>query len=343
MPGFPEEPSHDGVLIIAEAGVNHNGSLKIAKELINVASDAGADVVKFQTFDSHEITTEWSPKAKYQKRSEGEGTSQLQMLQALQLSHRDFASLAEHCNSKNIEFLSTAFDIHNMDFLITLGLKRLKIPSGELTNLELLQHAASKGLSLILSTGMADMEEVKIAISALVATGMPTERLTILHCTSAYPAPIRDINLQAMVSIAREFPVTVGYSDHTLGTEISVAAVALGACVIEKNFTLGREMRGPDHAASIEPEELQTLVAQIRSVEIALGDGVKRCMPSELDVRTVARRSLVAAHSIEKGEMFTREMLVSKRPGSGISPMELQSLIGSVAKRDYAQDEMIEL
>jgi N,N'-diacetyllegionaminate synthase len=342
MAGIPEERTPEQVLIIAEAGVNHNGSLKIAKQLVDVAADSGVDVVKFQTFDSQELVTQWSPTASYQKSSQSPGTSQLEMLDALQLSRNEFISLAKYSNKKNIEFLSTAFDKKNMDFLMTLGIKRLKIPSGELTNLEFLQHIGSKGLPVILSTGMSDLEEVKTAVVTLLEAGLSKERLTILHCTSAYPAPIKDINLRAMNTLSLELKLPVGYSDHTLGTEISVAAVSMGASVIEKHFTLSRHMLGPDHAASMEPSELNQLVSQIRNIEIALGNGVKRCMPSELEVRAVARRSLVAARRIEKGEKFSKEMLVSKRPGTGMSPMDLPNIIGRVAERDFLRDELIE-
>lgn len=330
-------------LVIAEAGVNHNGDIALAKQLVDAAAEAGADLVKFQTFSADRQVTLSAKKADYQTKSTDRGESQHEMLRRLELSADMHASLIEHCTARGIGFLSTGFDIESVDFLISLGQDRLKIPSGEITNLPYLRHIGKLGCDVILSTGMACLGDIEAAIEALESEGTPRSRITVLHCTTEYPAPMDEVNLRAMQSIGHTFGVEVGYSDHTSGIEAAIAAVALGASVIEKHFTLDRSLPGPDHQASLEPNELRAMVASIRNIEVALGDGIKRLKPSEAKNRTVARKSLVASKPIKSGEIFSSENMTAKRPGSGISPMRWDEVVGRQAHRDFALNELIDL
>lgn len=331
-------------LIIAEAGVNHNGDIALARELVRVAAAAGADMVKFQTFAADKITAASAPKADYQKAATGGHENQKDMIARLELSRADHEALIDECRQHGIAFFSTGFDAESIDMLVELGIDRLKIPSGEITNLPLLRHYASKRLPIILSTGMASIGEVEAAVEALVASGATRADITVLHCNTDYPTPMKDVNLRAMPMLGAALGLPFGYSDHTTGIEVAIAAVALGACVIEKHFTLDRTLPGPDHRASLEPDELFHMVAAIRNVEQALaGDGVKRPSASEIKNRAVARRSLVAARPIAAGEKFTTGNLTSKRPGTGISPMRWDEVIGQPAPRDFAADEVIVL
>lgn len=331
-------------LIIAEAGVNHNGDIRIAKKLIAAAAAAGADMVKFQTFSAKNLVSSSAPKAEYQKKATGSGESQLEMIQKLELSREDHAVLIRECNAHKIGFFSTAFDFQSFDLLMELGcLEQIKIPSGELTNLPLLRYMSRFGKPLLLSTGMANLGEIEAAIEAIEAAGTPRHLITVLHCTTEYPTPLEDVNLQAMVTMKKAFGVSTGYSDHTPGIEISIAAVALGAAVIEKHFTLDRSLPGPDHKASLEPHELKAMVEGIRNVERALGNGIKRPSVSELKNKPIARKSLVAIRPIRAGEIFSAENLGTKRPGTGLSPMRWDEVIGRTATKDFAVDEMITL
>ena len=330
------------VLIIAEAGVNHNGDIDIAKKLIDVAAEASADLVKFQTFNADRLVTESASKAEYQKTSGDGNESQYTMLKNLELTEAMHRELIAHCALRGIGFFSTGFDIESIDMLVSFGQELFKIPSGEITNLPYLRHIGKLGKKVILSTGMSSMDEIESAIKALEESGTPRARITVLHCTTAYPAPMPDINLRAMQSMRTKFGVDVGYSDHTLGIEISLAAVALGATVIEKHFTLDRTLPGPDHKSSLEPRELKSLIEGIRNIEIALGDGVKRPMPSELENRDVSRKSIVASQEINPGQKFTEENLITKRPGSGISPMKWDQLLLKSAHRKFFADELID-
>jgi N,N'-diacetyllegionaminate synthase len=329
-------------VIIAEAGVNHNGDIVIAKRLIDVAADAGADFVKFQTFNAERLVTERASKASYQLLSTNHLESQFSMLQKLELTKSMHEELMFHCSDRNISFLSTGFDIESINLLIELGQELFKIPSGELTNLPFLRHIGQLGKSVILSTGMSNMDEIADAIFALEESGTSRTRITVLHCTTAYPLPISDVNLRAMQSIQDTFNVAIGYSDHTLGIEIPIAAVALGATIIEKHFTLDRNLPGPDHKASLEPEELKAMVLGIRNVELALGDGKKEIMLSEIENRAVSRKSIVASRMITKGEVFTVNNLTTKRPGTGVSPMKWDNLLGQKAQMDYRIDDLID-
>jgi N,N'-diacetyllegionaminate synthase len=330
------------VLIIAEAGVNHNGDIDMAKKLIDVAADAGADLVKFQTFNADRLVTEDSSKADYQKLAGDNNESQQAMLRKLELTEAMHRDLIAHCALRGIGFFSTGFDIESINMLVSFGQELFKIPSGEITNLPYLRHIGKLEKEVILSTGMSSMDEIESAINALEKSGTPRACITVLHCTTAYPAPMSEINLHAMQIIRNKFRVNVGYSDHTLGIEISLAAVALGATVIEKHFTLDRTLPGPDHKASLEPKELNSMIAGIRNIEKALGDGLKRLMPSEVNNRDVARKSVVARLSISTGQVFNDENLTTKRPGTGISPMEWDNIIGKNAHRDYSVDELID-
>lgn len=328
---------HDGrVEIIAEAGVNHNGSLELALRLIDEAARAGADTVKFQTFRSEKVITKHAPKAAYQQRTTGTEQSQLDMVRALELNAAAHEKLIARCRERNIRFLSTPFDEESVDLLQQLGLDRLKVPSGEITNLLLLRKVAHTGLPVILSTGMSTLDDIEAALQVL-----PRERVTLLHCTTEYPAPLDDVNLRAMLTMRERFGLPVGYSDHTDGIAVPLAAVALGATVIEKHFTLDRNMPGPDHQASLEPAALAEMVRGIRAVEKALGSPEKRVAASERKNLAIARRSLVASRPIRKGERFTLENLTAKRPGTGVSPMRLDEILGRTADRDYAEDEPI--
>ena len=330
-------------LIIAEAGVNHNGDLAIALRLIDAAADAGADLVKFQTFSADRLVTTNAKKAEYQKRTTDEGESQHAMIRRLELTREMHEVLIAHCVSRGIGFFSSGFDTESIDLLVELGLDRFKIPSGEITNLPYLRHVGRYGKPVILSTGMATMDEIGAALTVLEQAGTPTDRVTVLHCSTEYPTPMAEVNLRAMLTIRDAFGVEVGYSDHTSGIEVSTAAVALGATVIEKHFTLDRRLPGPDHAASLEPAELKAMVAAIRNIELALGDGIKRPTASELRNQPIVRKSLVAARPICAGEVFSESNVAVKRPGSGYSPMRWDEVVGRPAPRDFAPDELIEL
>ena len=329
-------------LIIAEAGVNHNGDIKIAKQLIDVAADCGADYVKFQTFSADRIVTKSADKAEYQKQSSDSSESQFEMLKRLELSVEMHLELIEHCKHKSIKFLSTGFDIQSVDLLVGLGLNLVKIPSGEITNLPLLRHIGSLDLPVILSSGMSTMKEIGDALLILEQTGLPRAQITVLHCTTEYPTPMDEVNLRAMNSIRNTLGVAVGYSDHTLGIEVSVAAVALGASVIEKHFTIDRSLPGPDHKASLEPSELIAMVKAIRNIEVALGSDVKEPTNSEIKNIRVARKSILAGKKIKIGEILSSSNLVVKRPGDGVSPMQWDRLIGQIASRKYLPDEKID-
>jgi len=329
-------------LIIAEAGVNHNGDLDLARQLVDIAADAGADLVKFQTFRADSLATTTAAKAGYQKLTTGATESQHAMLKRLELSEAAHRALQAHCQMRGIGFLSTGFDIDSVDMLVGLGQRLFKIPSGEITNLPYLRHIGGLGGEVILSTGMATLSEIEAALFFLEKAGTPRERVTVLHCTTEYPAAPQDVNLRAMRSIRDAFGVRVGYSDHTQGIEISMAAVALGATIIEKHFTVDRHLPGPDHSASLEAGELVAMVRGIRHVEAALGDGVKRPTAAEMRNRAVARKSIVASRPVAAGEIFSNENLTAKRPGTGLSPMRWDEVVGRRAVRAYAADEAIE-
>jgi N,N'-diacetyllegionaminate synthase len=329
------------VLIIAEAGVNHNGDLQTALELVDAAKAAGADVVKFQTFNAEELVTKDAVKAEYQKEDTTLSETQFEMLKKLELTKDMHRTLHKYCNDKKIEFLSTGFDIASIDFLNNLGMNFFKIPSGEITNLPYLRHIGNMNKPLILSTGMATLDEVLAALNILEEAGTVKNSITVLHCTSAYPAPISDVNLRAMISIREKFGVNVGYSDHTIGIEVAVAAVALGAKIIEKHLTLDKNMVGPDHRASLEPVEFESMVKAIRNIEKALGNGAKAPAPSEIPNIEISRKSIVASENINQGDKFTSANLTTKRPGSGISPMKWDHIIGRRANRNYVSNELI--
>lgn len=328
------------VLIVAEAGVNHNGNLLIAKKLVDVAHEAGADIVKFQTAKLDALVSKYAPMAEYQKKNTGQNETQKKMLGELLLSFEDFTELADYCKKKKIKFLSTPFDIESVAFLNGL-VDIWKVPSGEITNYPYLCEIGKTQKDVILSTGMSDLKEVADCVNVLKENG--TRKITLLHCTTEYPAPIEEINLNAMKTLQTEFGCEVGYSDHTEGIEVALAAVAMGATVIEKHFTLDKNMNGPDHKASIEPDELCKLVKGIRKVEKALGNAEKRPGNSEMKNRVIARKSIVARKMIHKGEKFTNDNLTTKRPGNGINPMKWNEIIGRTAKRDFEEDEMIEV
>jgi len=329
------------VFVIAEAGVNHNGSLELAKKLIDAAKDSGADCVKFQTFISNNIVSKNAVKAEYQKHQTEAEETQQDMLRKLELSFDEFVELNEYCKSKDIEFMSTAFDFDSIDFLNSLGMGTWKIPSGDITNLPYLMKIAKLKKPVILSTGMCTMDDIRSAVNALKDNG--AGELTVLHCTTEYPTPFQDVNLKAINTIKEAFGLQIGYSDHTKGIEVPIAAVALGATVIEKHFTLDRNMEGPDHKASLEPNELKAMIDSIRHIELALGDGMKQPAESEKKNMAVARKSIIAKKDIKAGEIFTEENITVKRPGDGISPMRWFDAIGKVASRDFEEDELIEL
>lgn len=330
-------------LIIAEAGVNHNGDMALARLLVDAAADAAADLVKFQTFVASRLATNSATKAVYQTRTTDATESQRDMLRRLELTREMHEELIAHAESRGVGFLSTGFDVQSVDMLVELGIATLKVPSGELTNLPYLRHVGRQRGEVILSTGMAVLGEVEAAINALEQSGTPRSRITVLHCTTEYPTPMADVNLRAMLSMRDAFGVRVGYSDHTPGIEVPIAAVALGACVIEKHFTLDRSLPGPDQKASLEPAELKAMVSAIRNIEVALGDGVKRLTSSETANRAVVRKSIVAARAIGAGECFSEDNLAVKRPGGGVSPMRWDEVIGRRAARDFRIDEAIEL
>lgn len=328
-------------LIIAEVGVNHNGDLSTAKLMIDSAKESGADIVKFQTFRTENLVTQTAKLAHYQAENVGKSISQYNMLKRLELSVSAFEELSNYCEKQEIEFLSTAFDDESINDLVRMGMKRWKIPSGEITNLPYLRKITSLGMPIILSTGMSHLWEVEDAVRTIEQGRTPD--LKILHCTTEYPAPYEEVNLSAMQTMRQHFGLPVGYSDHTKGIEVAIAAVALGAVVIEKHFTLSREMEGPDHKASLEPDEFKEMVRCIRNIELALGDGNKVPSSTEMKNIQIARKSITAKRDIVKGETFTVENLTVKRPGTGISPMKWDTVIGTTAKRHYYEDETIDL
>jgi N,N'-diacetyllegionaminate synthase len=330
------------VIVIAEAGVNHNGDLDLAKRLIEIAATAGADYVKFQTFNAERIVTRDASKAEYQNRTTDSLESQFNMLKKLELTPEMHIDLIDHCAKKSIKFLSTGFDIESVEMLVNLGQRLIKIPSGEITNYPYLRYVGSLQLPIILSTGMSTLKEISEALDVLESSGSARSGITVLHCTTEYPAPISEVNLRAIETIRSTFKVPVGYSDHTEGIDVSIGAVALGATVIEKHFTTSRSLPGPDHRASLEPDELAALISALRKMEVALGDGVKAPTASELGNIQVARRSIVARTSIRLGEFFSESNLTTKRPGSGISPMQWNKLVGQRSLRDYLPDELID-
>lgn len=330
-----------GVCIIAEAGVNHNGDINIARQMIDVAAGSGVDYIKFQTFKAEKLVVENAQQADYQKRNTGKSESQLDMLKKLELTQDDFIELKKYCGEKKVGFISTPFDLDSIDFLETLDMDLWKVPSGEVTNYPYLVKIAKTHRPVVMSTGMCDIDEIKEAVKVLRDNGCV--ELTLLHCNTMYPTPFEDVNLKAMETLKREFDVPVGYSDHTLGIEVPIAAVAMGARVIEKHFTLDKNMEGPDHKASIDPVELKQMVSAVRNVEKALGDGDKHVTDSERANKAVARKSIVAAEDIKAGQVFSEVNLTVKRPGTGISPMRWQEVLGRKADRDYKKDELIEL
>lgn len=332
------------VLIIAEAGVNHNGNYELAIQLIDEAKKAGADIVKFQTAVPELVMSKFAEKADYQKVSTGEGESQLAMAKKIHLPLDAYKSLQEYCNQVGIEFLSTPFDLVSIDVLIDLNQRIFKIPSGEITNLPYLRKIGKLGTEVILSTGMSDLSEIQAAIEVLVEAGTDKDKITVLHCNTEYPTPMKDVNLLAMNEIRDALGIKVGYSDHTVGIEVPIAAVALGATVIEKHFTLDKSMEGPDHKASLDPQELAEMVRTIRNIEQAIGgSGVKEISESERKNMVIARKSLIAARDIKAGEIFSEENMTVKRPGNGISPMKWDAVIGQIAQRDFIEDELITL
>ncbi len=330
-------------LIIAEAGVNHNGDLDKACKLVEVAAEAGADWVKFQTYRSSNVVTRKAKKADYQTQTTDASETQFEMISRLELSIDDHRVLMKVCKANSINFFSSGFDLESIDLLLSLGLTCIKIPSGEVTNLPYLEHVSKKAESVIVSTGMCDLDEIGVALEVLQTGGIKIENITVLHCNTEYPTPMEDVNLRAMYAIKDRYKVRVGYSDHSLGIEVPIAAVAMGARVIEKHFTLDRNLPGPDHKASLEPAELKAMVNSIRNVEVALGDGVKAVSKSEEKNREIARKSLVASCRIAKGDIFNKNNLTVKRPGTGISPMRWDEVEGSPAPRDFLPDELIEL
>ncbi len=335
----------DRVLIIAEAGVNHNGCIETAKKLIDVAADAGADMVKFQTFKAENLVTKTAQKASYQAKNINDGdNSQFNMLKRLELSERDHEELIDYCNSKGIKFFSTAFDVIGLEYLKTLGFSVYKVPSGEITNYPYLKKIASFGKPVILSTGMANMQEVKEALEVLTSECLNRSEITVLHCNTEYPTPMKDVNLKTMNNIAKEMSVPVGYSDHTLGIEVPIGAVALGAKVIEKHFTLDRSLSGPDHKASLEPLELKNMVTAIRNIELAIsGDGIKRPSESESKNISIARKSVYFSRKMKANEVIKEEDLIALRPGNGISPMKWNEVVGSRTTQDFPAFHQVKL
>jgi len=329
------------VFVIAEAGVNHNGNISIARKLIDAASNAGVDAVKFQTFKTEQIVTRTGPKADYQKKSGEPLQSQYEMLKLLELKKTDFTNLKKYAEEKGLIFLSTPFDHDSIDLLKELDLAIYKIGSGEITNLPYLQHIAKLKKKIILSSGMSTMDEIKEALNILIKYGTKKEDITVLHANTEYPTPFKDVNLKAMQTIKHELGVKTGYSDHTTGIEVSVAAVAMGAGVIEKHFTLDKNMPGPDHKASLEPDELKQLVISIRNIEDAIGDGIKNPSDSEKKNKDLVRKSIVAKRTINRGDIFTEENICVKRPGTGLSPMKWYDILGKKANKDYQEDDLL--
>lgn len=339
---MPKSSSHRHVFIIAEAGVNHNGEMANARRLVDVALESGADAVKFQLFSSDELVKRDAPKADYQKQVGRVEESQMEMLRMLELTVEQQAELSRYCAQLGIVFMTSAFSIPMLRHLPDLGVRHVKVPSGEITNLPYLQAVACLPCEeIILSTGASDISEVDAAVSAIIAAGAQRERITLLHCNTEYPSPLHDVNLRAMVTLQEKFGVRVGYSDHTTSLLVPVAAVALGATCIEKHFTLDKSLSGPDHRASLEPGELREMVRNIRATELILGDGRKYASSSEIKNRDVVRKSIVAKRLIRKGEIFTNENLTAKRPGSGMSPMSWELLLGKPASKEYQLDEFI--
>lgn len=338
------EMMKESVIIIAEAGVNHNGDINKAFKLIDVAVNAGVDYVKFQTFKAENLVSRIAKKADYQiENTQNDSDNQLEMLKKLELSHAQHEQLIQYCEEKKIKFFSTAFDLTSLDFLAKIGLKIVKVPSGEITNLPYLKKAASLFEEVIISTGMTMMDEIKDALNVFLDAGIAKDKITILHCNTEYPTPMKDVNLKAMLAIEKEFGVKVGYSDHTLGIEVPIAAVALGATIIEKHFTLDKNLPGPDHAASLEPQELLAMCKAIRNIELALsGNGVKEPSESEMKNIVIARKSIVAKVNIEKGTVFTEENITTKRPGNGISAMKWDEVLGKTAMRNFNEDDLID-
>jgi N,N'-diacetyllegionaminate synthase len=332
------------VHIIAEAGINHNGDLSQAKKLVGIAAEAGADSVKFQTFKTEQVISIYAPKAAYQKDTTGTGESQFEMAKKLELSDESFCELVEYCQEKSIQFISSPFDLGSIDFLDRLKMPIFKIPSGEITNMPYLKRVATTKKPVILSTGMSTLGEVEDAMNVLMGNGCERNNIILLHCNSEYPTPMGDVNLKSMLTLKASFPgVSIGYSDHTIGIEIPIAAVALGAEVIEKHFTCDKTMTGPDHRASLDPDELKAMVSAIRNIEAALGTGIKQPSISETKNINIARKSIVATQAISRGEVFTSENLGVKRPGNGISPMQWNDVLGKTSSRDFQIDELIEL
>lgn len=329
------------VFIIAEAGVNHNGSIKLAKELVEIAKVAGANAVKFQTFKAENVVTKTAQKASYQIKSNSDNESQFDMIKKLELSEDEHKELFNYCKLLNIEFMSTPFDMGSIDFLSNLGIKKIKIPSGEITNLPYLIKIAKLGLPTIMSTGMSNIDEIEASLNILLEYGLPKNKITILHCNTQYPTPFEDVNLNAMKTIKDTFNVNVGYSDHTLGSEVSISAVAMGASIIEKHFTISKNMKGPDHLASMEPSELMTMVRAIRNIELALGSNSKELTTSETENLQIARRSLHISKNMKKGEVIKEYDLSVKRPGNGISPMFLYKVIGKKLTNDVEEEHLL--
>ncbi len=328
------------IFIIAEAGDNHNGNLELAFQLVDKAAQAGADCVKFQTFVTEEVISKRAEKAEYQKESTGADESQYEMVKKLELTFDNFRQLQQYAKEKGLMFLSTPFDIPSVDFLNSIDIPCFKIPSGEITNLPYLIRIAQTGRDIILSTGMAEIEEIEAAVKALRENG--AGEISLLHCNTEYPTPMEDVNLRAMLTLKEKFSVRVGYSDHTKGIEVPIAAAAMGAEIIEKHFTLDHNMEGPDHKASLEPDELKAMVEGIRNIEKALGNGIKTASRSEKKNMDIARKSIVARRKIAKGETLTEDNLAVKRPGNGIPPMKWYEILGTKAVRDFEEDEMIE-
>ncbi len=329
------------VFIIAEAGVNHNGDIKQAKKLIDVASNAGADAVKFQTFKAENLVSKNAKKAEYQKQTTDKNESQFEMLKKLELDVDAHKELIEYCKKKNILFLSTPFDNESIKLLVSLNLEIFKIPSGEITNLPYLRKIGKLGKKVILSTGMSDIQEIKNALDILIKAGTKKDNITVLHANTQYPTPYKDVNLKAMETIGKTFDIKYGYSDHTLGIEVDIAAVALGASCIEKHFTLDKTMQGPDHKASLEPNELKEMVKAIRNIELALGSSVKKPSESESKNIQIARKSIVAKTNIKKGDILSERNITTKRPANGMSPMKWDEIVGTRAKKDYKEDDLI--
>ena len=331
-------------LIIAEAGVNHNGDIAKAKALIDKGAEAGVDYVKFQTFKAANLVTKQAKRAAYQDKNTQDNDSQYEMLKKLELSQAVHQELIDYCAKKGVQFLSTGFDVESLEFLAQLGITIAKVPSGEITNLPYLRKVASLFPEVILSTGMATIEEIKDAVKVLTGNGVDKNKITVLHCNTEYPTPMEDVNLRAMLHIQQEVGIAIGYSDHTLGIEVPIAAVALGATVIEKHFTLDKTLPGPDHKASLEPDELKAMVTAIRNIEKAVGgSGLKEVSASEAKNKPIARKSIVASKFIRKGDLLTEENITVKRPGTGISPMQWDEVIGKTAKKDFEEDDLIEV